>query len=114
MLRRKRVELYVRSMMLLSVLAITASVSLRAQDARLGVYPTALSDSTRRVVFDRGAFFGDSAATPRWDNKYLVSRAVETYQAGSPNVRLYDQSGEYVRLRSGSRGRDEWLCIPRR
>ena len=96
MLRRKKVELYVRSIMLLSVLAITASVSLRAQNARLGVYPTALSDSTRRVVFDREAFFGDSAAMPRWDNKYLVSRAVETYQAG-PNVRLYDQSGEKVR-----------------
>lgn len=79
------------------VLSMTLHVSLRAQDARPGIHPKALSDSTRRVLFDSGAFFGPSAAMPQWDNGYLVSLAVETFQAGVPNVRLYDQSGRQVR-----------------
>jgi len=39
------------------VLLMVSQVNLRAQDARPSVYPKALSDSSRRVVFDRGAFF---------------------------------------------------------
>jgi hypothetical protein len=81
----------------LLVLLIASQVHLRAQDARSGVYPKALSDSSQRVVFDRGAFFGESTALPIWENGYLVSREVETFQDRTPNVRLYDQSGKHVR-----------------
>ena len=63
----------------------------------LSVSTKALSDSTQRVVFDNGAFSGPSTASPQWDNGYLVSREVETFQAGVANVRLYDHSGEKVR-----------------
>src|SRR5437773_11126784 len=73
------------------VLLLASQVNLRAQDARPTIYPKALSDSSRRVVFDRSAFFGESTALPNWDNGYLVSREVETFQAGVPNVRLYEQ-----------------------
>src|SRR6266567_3848447 len=79
------------------VLLMASQINLRAQDARPSVYPKALSDSSRRVVFDRSAFFGESTAIPRWDNGYLVSHEVETFQAGVPNVRLYDQSGKQAR-----------------
>jgi hypothetical protein len=86
------------------LMAITSQFNLRAQDSGAGlpvlakrVYPRALSGSTRRVVFNRRAFLSQSAAVPRWDNGYLVSREVETYQSGLPNVRLYDNSGEMAR-----------------
>jgi hypothetical protein len=100
MLQPARAALCVRNLILLLgffVLSITSQVSLRAQDAQPGVHPKALSDSTRRILFDSEAFFGRSAAMPQWDNGYLVSRAVETSEAGIPNVRLYDQSGGQVR-----------------
>ncbi len=79
------------------VLLMASQVNLRAQDARPSVYPKALSDSSRRVVFDRSAFFGESTAMPTWENGYLVSREIETFQDRTPNVRLYDQSGKHVR-----------------
>lgn len=89
----------VRSLVLLFggfLLSVTSHVNLRAQDALASIHPKAVSDSTRRVVFDRGAFFGPSAAMPEWHNGYLVSRAVETFETGVPNVRLYGTSGEKV------------------
>ncbi len=57
----------------------------------------ALSDSTRRVVFDRGAFSGASTPLPQWDNGFLLSREIETSRAGESNVRVYDKSGVKVR-----------------
>jgi hypothetical protein len=71
----------------LSTLSTILAVSLRAQDAK-------------RVVFDKGAFFGTSTPLPRWDNGYLISWEIETFQAGTPNVRLYDSSGNQVRTAS--------------
>lgn len=56
-----------------------------------------LSDSIRRVAFENDAFFGDGEAMPRWDNGYLVSRRVETFEPGVSNVLLYDQSGKRAR-----------------
>src|SRR6266550_9252517 len=79
------------------VLLIASQINLRVQDARPSVYPKALSDSSRRVVFDRSAFFGESTAMPNWENGYLVSREIETFQDWTSNVRLYDQSGKHVR-----------------
>jgi len=81
-------------------LSITLQVRLRAQDARPSNYTKALSGSTRRIVFENGAFFGTSTGAPKWDNGYLVSREVETFQAGVPNVQLYDQSGKQARAAS--------------
>ena len=83
------------------VLLSTLQVGLRAQEVGLaspavGSHPKALSDSTRRVVFDNGAFTGASTAVPNWENGYLASREIETFQAGVPNVRLYNQSGKLV------------------
>jgi hypothetical protein len=99
MLRRESIAKFVRSLILLFggfFLSVTLHVSLRAQDVLPGVHPRALSKSSRRVVFDNGAFFGPSAATPQWDNGYLISRAVETFESGVPNVQLYGTSGGEV------------------
>lgn len=81
-------------------LSITLQVTLKAQDARPSYYTKALSGSTRRIVFENGAFFGTSTAMPKWDSGYLVSREIETFQAGVPNVRLYDQFGKQARAAS--------------
>jgi hypothetical protein len=43
------------------------------------------------VVFDQT--IGPSTAKPHWDNGYLVSHDIGTFQAGTQNVRLYDGSG---------------------
>jgi len=76
------------SILLLGLLASTIlNLGVRAQDAR-------------RVVFDRSAFFGSSTPLPQWDNGYLISREVESFQAGASNVRLYDTSGRLVRAAS--------------
>jgi hypothetical protein len=80
----------------LLLLLIALQASLNAQEGQVTVSKS-LSDSLRRVVFDRGAFFSNSAAMPSWNNGYLASREVETFQAGTSNVRLYDQSGQLVR-----------------
>lgn len=69
----------------------------KAQDATPALRRIALSDSTRRVIFDSSAFNGPSTPLPEWDNGYLVSREIETFQPGVPNVRLYNTSGEKVR-----------------
>jgi hypothetical protein len=100
MLRIDRIGMCVRRLLLLLggfLLSVTLHVDLRAQDTLPGVHPKALSESTRRVVFDSGAFFGPSAAMPQWDNGYLITRAVETFESGVPNVQLYGTSGEKVR-----------------
>lgn len=100
MLQIERIALCVRGLILLFggfLLSVSLHMSLRAQDVLPGVHPKALSESTRRVAFDRGAFFGPSAAMPDWNNGYLTSRAVETLEAGVPNVRLYGASGQMVR-----------------
>src|ERR1700732_892303 len=100
MLRPNRVALRVRSAITLfgfCALFLSSQLSLRAQDARPVVHPKVLSDSTRRAVFDSGAFYGPSTPLPQWDNGYLVSREVETFQPGVANVRLYDTSGAKVR-----------------
>jgi hypothetical protein len=65
---------------------------LRAQDAQPSTgHGKALLPSASRVVF--GQTVGPSTAMPHWENGYLISRDVETFQAGTPNVRLYDGSG---------------------
>ncbi len=71
----------------LFTLSTVVTVSVRAQDSK-------------RVVFDKGAFFGTSTPLPKWDNGYLISWEIETFQAGTPNVRLYDSSGNQVRAAS--------------
>jgi hypothetical protein len=99
MLRPKRAALSIRRLILFEffVLLTAGRVNLRAQDAKPGVHSEALSDSARRVVFDRGAFFGESTAMPTWENGYLVGREIESFQSSVPNVRLYDESGKHVR-----------------
>jgi len=67
-----------------------------ASPAVLSAQTVHLSDSTQRVVFD-GAAFSAGTAIPQWSNGYLVSRQVETFQAGVPNVWIYDQSGNKAR-----------------
>jgi len=95
MLPSECMALRARSLILLFVgFLLSVPLSLRAQEALPGIHPKSLSDSTRRVVFDRGAFFGPSVAMPEWDNGYLISRAIETFETGVSNVRLYDTSGE--------------------
>lgn len=65
---------------------------LRAQDAQPSTsHGKTLLPSVRRVVF--APRFGPTAKMPRWDNGYLVSVDIETFQAGTENVRLYDGSG---------------------
>src|SRR2546430_1504382 len=54
------------------------------------------SSDTRRAVYDSRAFSGPSTPLPVWDNGYLVSRDIETSEAGDSNVRLYDQAGKQV------------------
>ncbi|OLB39632.1 MAG: hypothetical protein AUH11_03760 [Acidobacteria bacterium 13_2_20CM_57_17] len=96
--RGARIQIFVR----VSCIDHGPQICLRGQDtgsalSATGVHAIALPDSTQRVVFDKGAFFGESLAMPHWDNGYLLSRVVETYQAGEPNIRLYDRSGKKVR-----------------
>src|SRR6476661_2010421 len=92
MLGTKRANMQIRWALLLFcpllILLTDPPVTLMAQEA------ASLSDSLRRVVFERGAFFGARTAIPRWDNGYLISREVETVEAGVPNVRLYGPSGK--------------------
>ena len=81
----------------LLILLIVCQISSRAQDGASGVSPKGLSDSARRVVFDRQAFVGETVGLPRWENGYLASHDKESYKAGAFNVRLYDISGAKVR-----------------
>ena len=89
-----KVDLRVFSYALFGILIFTAASPVsRAQAATA----KAVSDSTRRVLFDNGAFSGPEQALPHWDNGYLVSRAVETFEPGTSNVKIYDQSGKLAR-----------------
>lgn len=78
------------------IFSMVSHVNLSAQVNGSGVQPRVLSDTTHRVVFDSSAFFGEVAAAPEWNNDYLISRRVETFEAGVPNVRLYDRAGSKV------------------
>jgi hypothetical protein len=84
----------------LFALSTTLNVTLRAQDAQPGTPTKALSGSVRRVVFDNAAFSGTSTPLPHWDNGYLISLNIETFQSGTSNVRLYDPSGKQARAAS--------------
>jgi len=75
------------------LLVLSSSARLRAQSSA----PASPANSERRVVFDQGAFFGESEAMPHWEHGYLVSREVETFNEGQANIRLYDSSGALVR-----------------
>jgi hypothetical protein len=86
----------------LTLLVATSEIGLKAQEARQAVATSSehfrvLSESSRRIIFDSTAFAGETTALPQWDKGYLVSRVVLTYQAGVPNVKLYDESGQKVR-----------------
>jgi len=80
--------------LLLGLFALCAAFSagLRAQDAQPSTsHGKALLPSTRRAVIH--PTYGPSAVNPHWDNGYLVSHDSENFQADTPNVRLYDGSG---------------------
>jgi hypothetical protein len=94
MLPTKAVHFRVVALFLLSTISQTG---LRAQNTQLEVPLKALSSSTRRVVFESGAFTGRSTPLPRWENNYLVTRDIETFQEGVTNIRLYDAFGQKVR-----------------
>ena len=76
----------------LFALCAVFGAALRAQDAHPSAsHGKALLPSTRRVVFNQTV--GPITVYPQWDNGYLVSHDLETFQAGTQNVRLYDGSG---------------------
>jgi len=76
----------------LFALCAVFSPGLRTQDAQpTASHGKALLPSTKRVVM--GQTVGPSTTMPHWDNGYLVSVDIETFQAGTQNVRLYDGSG---------------------
>ena len=56
-----------------------------------------LSETRQRIVFDSSFMTGPSTASPHWESGFLVSREIETFLPGEPNVRLYDKSGTRVR-----------------
>ncbi len=85
-----------RTLCSLLILAVGPQAGVRAQGAKSYDHSGALPSSSSRVLFDRGAFFGAHAAMPRWNNGYLISREVETFEDGTANVRLYDRSGNRV------------------
>lgn len=55
-----------------------------------------LLPSEKRVVFESTPFAAGSTV-PYWDKGYLISIVPETTGPGTPNVRLYDASGNKVR-----------------
>ena len=80
--------------LLLGLCALCAvfSAGLRAQDPQPSTsHGKALLPSAKRVIIS--PTFGPSSVYPHWDNGYLVSHDLETFQADTPNVRLYDASG---------------------
>jgi hypothetical protein len=54
-----------------------------------------LSSSVQRVLFDSSAFRG--GPTPYSDRGYLISRRIESFSPGTPNVILYGKDGQKVR-----------------
>jgi len=85
-----------RFMVGLFIFSMGSQVNLKAQVTGTGVQPRVLSDTTRRVVFDSSGFFSEGAPVPNWSSGYLTSWTVETFEAGVPNVRLFDKSGGKV------------------
>lgn len=67
------------------------SAGLSAQVQPSTSHGKALLPSARRAVIVRT--LGPSATMPHWSNGYLISHDFETFEAGTPNVRLYDGSG---------------------
>src|ERR1700739_4025844 len=90
-------EVALKAAFISTLLSPFLSPSLNAQNTPSADHPQILSGSVRRVVFPSEAFFDESATLPRWDRGYLIARRLETFQAGVPNIRLYDQSGKRVR-----------------
>jgi hypothetical protein len=90
-------EVALKAAFISTLLSPFLSPSLNAQNTPSADHPEILSGSVRRVVFPSEAFFDESATLPRWDRGYLIARRLETFQAGVPNIRLYDQSGKRAR-----------------
>lgn len=67
------------------------NAGLTAQEAQRSSRGKALLPSERRAVIV--PTIGPNTSSAHWDNGYLVSKDIETYQAGTSNVRLYDASG---------------------
>jgi hypothetical protein len=82
--------------LLLFLLSISSQTVLKAQGTRLAT-DRSLSVSGRRVVFESAAFSGPSTALPQWDNGYLITYEIETFQPGMVNAQLRDQTGAKVR-----------------
>lgn len=61
------------------------------------IHGVKLSETRQRIVFDSSFMTGPSTASAHWDSGFLVSREIETFLPGEPNVRLYDKSGTKVR-----------------
>ena len=80
--------------LLLGLFALCAvfSAGLRAQNVQPSSgHGKALLPSARRVLIH--PTFGPATKMEHWDNGYLVSEDIEIFQAATPNVRLYDGSG---------------------
>ena len=92
-----RISKAFRAAFISTLLSPFLSPGLQAQNSPSADACETLSGSVRRVVFPSEAFFDESATLPRWDSGYLIAHRVETFQAGVPNIRLYDQSGKRVR-----------------
>jgi len=56
-----------------------------------------LSPPAQRVLFDSSAFRAPGVPIPYSDRGYLVSRKVESFSPGTPNVILYGKGGQKVR-----------------
>jgi len=84
------------SAVLLLTAARLSEENLKAQEIGESGRKVEISDTLHRVVFDRGAFYGASTPVPQWGNGYLVSREIETTEAGAANVRIYDRLGNKV------------------
>src|SRR5215467_7635483 len=90
---------FLPSLLGLLVLCAVFGAGLRAQDAQPRTSRgKALLPSERRVVFSRTV--GPSAVYPHWENGYLVSHELESFQAGTQNVQLYDSSGNQALVAS--------------
>jgi hypothetical protein len=79
----------------LFVLFAILSANSPAQESE-SLHKAVLTDSGRRVVFDRQAFFGRSTPLPEWQHGFLVSWELETFKEGETNVKLFDQTGSKV------------------
>lgn len=82
----------------LSIIGAPSSVWPQANRDTLaqGSRPTILLPSSQRVLFDSSAF-GYGVPVPYSDSGYLISRKVETFTPGTPNVMVYGKDGQKVR-----------------